>query len=244
MASIEYVLGETRLKVTAGGEEFRRSPCPRLRPGPGHGDSKLTVAGAQARWFFHLIRNCGRAGAKTSAKVLARCWFLQVQCRLVMCSRLATFAHENALKASASEHRLQVSYPQLLPTASFSGSREMKTDPRLFRMRTLRYSINVTLDGCCDHRAISADEDLHRHELEASHRVKAARRAAIDVNGCCRSSPAEHRGRGGAGRGGGKWESDPGAGAQRLAGRRHQPRHNDRFVPSRGGVAGGRDGGG
>src|SRR5947209_12892008 len=30
-------------------------------------------------------------------------------------------------------------------------------------MRSLRYSINVTLDGCCDHRAIPADEDLHRH---------------------------------------------------------------------------------
>ena len=33
-------------------------------------------------------------------------------------------------------------------------------------MRTLRYSINVTLDGCCDHRAIPADEDLHRHATE------------------------------------------------------------------------------
>src|SRR5436853_152589 len=31
-------------------------------------------------------------------------------------------------------------------------------------MRPLRYSINVTLDGCCDHRAIPADEDLHRRE--------------------------------------------------------------------------------
>jgi hypothetical protein len=30
-------------------------------------------------------------------------------------------------------------------------------------MRPLRYSINVTLDGCCDHRAMVADEDLHRH---------------------------------------------------------------------------------
>jgi dihydrofolate reductase len=30
-------------------------------------------------------------------------------------------------------------------------------------MRTLRYSINVTLDGCCDHRAIVPDEELHRH---------------------------------------------------------------------------------
>jgi dihydrofolate reductase len=34
-------------------------------------------------------------------------------------------------------------------------------------MRPLRYSINVTLDGCCDHRAIPADEDLHRHAAES-----------------------------------------------------------------------------
>src|SRR5438132_11622262 len=33
-------------------------------------------------------------------------------------------------------------------------------------MRPLRYSINVTLDGCCDHRAISPDEDMHRHAAE------------------------------------------------------------------------------
>lgn len=30
-------------------------------------------------------------------------------------------------------------------------------------MRPLRYSINVTLDGCCDHRAIVPDEELHRN---------------------------------------------------------------------------------
>ncbi len=30
-------------------------------------------------------------------------------------------------------------------------------------MRPLRYSINITVDGCCDHRAIPADEELHRH---------------------------------------------------------------------------------
>jgi dihydrofolate reductase len=30
-------------------------------------------------------------------------------------------------------------------------------------MRPLRYSINVTLDGCCDHRAIVPDEEMHRH---------------------------------------------------------------------------------
>src|SRR5215217_6894917 len=33
-------------------------------------------------------------------------------------------------------------------------------------MRPLRYSINVTLDGCCDHREMSPDEDLHRHAAE------------------------------------------------------------------------------
>jgi dihydrofolate reductase len=30
-------------------------------------------------------------------------------------------------------------------------------------MRPLRYSINITLDGCCDHQAGSTDEELHRY---------------------------------------------------------------------------------
>jgi dihydrofolate reductase len=34
-------------------------------------------------------------------------------------------------------------------------------------MRPLRYSINVTLDGCCDHRAITPDEEMHRHAAES-----------------------------------------------------------------------------
>jgi dihydrofolate reductase len=36
-------------------------------------------------------------------------------------------------------------------------------------MRPLRYSINVTLDGCCDHRVMIPDEESHRYwaaELE------------------------------------------------------------------------------
>lgn len=33
-------------------------------------------------------------------------------------------------------------------------------------MRPLRYSINLTLDGCCDHLAIIPDEALHRHHAE------------------------------------------------------------------------------
>src|SRR6187455_896401 len=35
-----------------------------------------------------------------------------------------------------------------------------------YPMRPLRYSINVTLDGCCDHREMFADVDLHRHAVE------------------------------------------------------------------------------
>jgi dihydrofolate reductase len=33
-------------------------------------------------------------------------------------------------------------------------------------MGSLRYSINVTLDGCCDHREGVVDEDLHHHAAE------------------------------------------------------------------------------
>ena len=40
-------------------------------------------------------------------------------------------------------------------------------------MRPLRYSINVTLDGCCDHRAMLADEELHRHAIENLERADA-----------------------------------------------------------------------
>lgn len=34
-------------------------------------------------------------------------------------------------------------------------------------MGPLRYSINVTLDGCCDHREGIPDEELHRHAAES-----------------------------------------------------------------------------
>ena len=40
-------------------------------------------------------------------------------------------------------------------------------------MGALRYSINVTLDGCCDHRAIPSDEELHRHVSEIINRADA-----------------------------------------------------------------------
>ena len=40
-------------------------------------------------------------------------------------------------------------------------------------MRPLRYSINVTLDGCCDHRADAPDPDLFRNVVENFERADA-----------------------------------------------------------------------
>jgi dihydrofolate reductase len=40
-------------------------------------------------------------------------------------------------------------------------------------MQPLRYSINITLDGCCDHRAGIPDEELHRHATETLARADA-----------------------------------------------------------------------
>jgi dihydrofolate reductase len=40
-------------------------------------------------------------------------------------------------------------------------------------MRPLRYSINVSLDGCCDHRAFSPDEATHRHATKTLDRADA-----------------------------------------------------------------------
>lgn len=40
-------------------------------------------------------------------------------------------------------------------------------------MRSLRYCINVTLDGCVDHQAMVADEELHRYHQESLERADA-----------------------------------------------------------------------
>jgi dihydrofolate reductase len=58
---------------------------------------------------------------------------------------------------------------------------ENRLSPSLFTypfqehpMRPLRYSINVTLDGCVDHQAgIPPDEELHRHATEGIARADA-----------------------------------------------------------------------
>lgn len=33
-------------------------------------------------------------------------------------------------------------------------------------MQPLRFSINVSLDGCCDHQAITPDEETHQYAAE------------------------------------------------------------------------------
>jgi hypothetical protein len=56
-------------------------------------------------------------------------------------------------------------------TSSPSPARNVRASNLIFDRRyayvtrPLRYSINVTLDGCCDHREIPAGEDLHRHAV-------------------------------------------------------------------------------
>jgi dihydrofolate reductase len=40
-------------------------------------------------------------------------------------------------------------------------------------MRPLRYSINVTLDGCCDHQAMLPDEEVHRYFADELERADA-----------------------------------------------------------------------
>ena len=48
-----------------------------------------------------------------------------------------------------------------------------RVDHAPFVMRPLRYSINVTLDGCCDHRAALPSEAVHRHAAENLERADA-----------------------------------------------------------------------
>jgi len=50
---------------------------------------------------------------------------------------------------------------------------ELKLPTQEPAMRPLRYSINVTLNGCCDHRAALASEELHRHAAENLNRADA-----------------------------------------------------------------------
>jgi dihydrofolate reductase len=40
-------------------------------------------------------------------------------------------------------------------------------------MRPLRYSINITLDGCCDHEAITPSQELHHYAAEGIARADA-----------------------------------------------------------------------
>lgn len=60
-------------------------------------------------------------------------------------------------------------------------------------MRPLRYSINVTLDGCCDHQVIDADDELHRHHaanLERADALLFGRVTYEMMEGAWRRSPS------------------------------------------------------
>jgi dihydrofolate reductase len=60
-------------------------------------------------------------------------------------------------------------------------------------VRPLRYAINVTLDGCCDHRGIVPDEELHRHHAENLARADALLfgRVTYEMMEAAWRSPAE-----------------------------------------------------
>lgn len=49
----------------------------------------------------------------------------------------------------------------------------------VMRRATAAFSINVTLDGCCDHREGVANEDLHRHAVENVERADALRVGSV-----------------------------------------------------------------
>src|SRR6185369_7395900 len=60
---------------------------------------------------------------------------------------------------------LRVSQPLVRqPSASNLASLPRRRYP--CRMRPLRYAVNITLDGCCDHQAGVTDEELHRYWAE------------------------------------------------------------------------------
>jgi hypothetical protein len=80
-------------------------------------------------------------------------------------SGMAGAAPRMLLAVTGATYRLWC-VPHQTGSASHGETTPMTTRDEASEMRPLRYSINVTLDGCCDHRAISADEDLHRHHTE------------------------------------------------------------------------------
>jgi hypothetical protein len=53
------------------------------------------------------------------------------------------------------------------------SARCLRPQQRRATHEALRYSINVTLDGCCDHRVIPPDEELHRHHAANLERADA-----------------------------------------------------------------------
>ncbi len=86
-------------------------------------------------------------------------WSVQRPCRLA-----------SERDQAAIDQWVAASWPRIRKTSISALARKFANESISSRysyvMRPLRYSINVTLDGCCDHRAMFADEDLHRHAVE------------------------------------------------------------------------------
>jgi dihydrofolate reductase len=76
-----------------------------------------------------------------------------------------TVAHDRVVDIPDTT-RMSGSAVSLRARLTRTASRRSRPDRYSGAMRPLRYSINVTVDGCCDHRAIPADEELHRHAVE------------------------------------------------------------------------------
>lgn len=80
-------------------------------------------------------------------------------------------AHANKLASLLAHASKLANSAQGCQESNNSGSGA--TGKYVHAVRPLRYSINVTLDGCCDHREITPDEELHRHAAESLARADA-----------------------------------------------------------------------
>src|SRR4026207_2192800 len=87
------------------------------------------------------------------------------------CAPLARSSPATAVRTGTSPGSVTSAAPRA--SSSRLPSSSVKRPSQEHAMRPLRYSINVTLDGCCDHRAMVADEGVHRHATENLDRADA-----------------------------------------------------------------------
>lgn len=112
---------------------------------------------------------------EVAALLISVFWF--VGCSGPMATPDGKFPYvANAEGSGVSAYRIDGIRGALMPTAPVEVAMTVSVESARgysCEMRPLRYSINVTLDGCCDHRAGTADEELHRHAVENLERADA-----------------------------------------------------------------------